>query len=190
MGIVKVDFDFRIQTFVILAVITLCTGCGKSPTNVPASNSAPGLLDAPDLIYEDPARKEVEEIFESFESYTGAEYRNLPRRDRYLIDVVWFETDVTQGGLDLYFYNPAGDHALDCLEALTAIGAHESASLLREACNLFPEGRPSPDRDQRRLQLNEITGGYDMIDDYIDGSIEQELFRLLLEYYEHTDSIE
>jgi hypothetical protein len=114
------------------------------------------------------------------------DYRDLPRRDRYLWDVSWFETEVMNGGVDQYFYNSAGDHAHECLEALNAIGAEQSHTLLKRACDFFPEGRPSANRGVRQKQLKELARPKH-IDDLIDGEIEVDLYQHILDYYHKAD---
>jgi hypothetical protein len=44
------------------------------------------------------------------------------------------------GGLDVFYYNSAGDEAVPTVDALEAVGATQAASTLREA-KLFVSGR-------------------------------------------------
>ncbi len=141
----------------------------------------------PKLPFEHPAAKEVKRIFLTLEVYSENDYRNLPRRDRHVWDVSWFETEVMNGGIDQYLYNSAGDHAAECLEALEAIGAKRSFGLLKRICDLFPEGQASPNREDRQKQLRQLVGETGQIDDLIEGEIEYELYQLMLDYYRKTD---
>lgn len=136
--------------------------------------------------FEHPAAKEAGELFLKLEVYSEEDYRKLPPRDRYLWDVTWFETEVMNGGVDQYLQNDTGDHIDECLEALQAIGAKKSHSLLTQACSLFPERRPSANRELRQKQLRELTGEKN-IDDLIQGEIETDLFQLMLNYYHKVD---
>ncbi len=136
--------------------------------------------------FQHPAAEEARQLFLTLEVYSEEDYRKLPRRDRYLWDVSWFETEVMNGGVDQYFYNSAGDHAGECLEALQAIGAKKSHSLLSQACDLFPQRRPSANRDTRQKQLRDLVGAKH-IDDLIQGEIEVDLYQHLLDYYHKAD---
>lgn len=161
-----------------LIVFLIVTGCDR----VPMQNSAP------EFPFEHAASEKVRRIFLRIEVYSEEDYRQLARRDRYVYDIRWLETEVMNGGIDQYFYNSAGDHAVGCLEALNAIGAKGSYSLLKNACDLFPDGQPSADRAVRQQQLREITGEDRDIDDLIkDGEIEVELYQLLLDNWNNSD---
>lgn len=174
-------FLLRVQLALLLASMCLFLGCNEPPNSVPMSDPDPKFP------FEHPDAKEANRIFLTLEVYSENDYRNLPRRDRCLWDVSWFETEVMNGGVDQYFYNSAGDHAAECLEALEAINAKGSSGLLKLACDLFPEGRPSPNREDRQEQLRQIVGDSGHIDDLIEGEIEYELYQLMLGYYRRTD---
>lgn len=71
---------------------------------------------------------------------------------------VWaLEGEVTNGGLDQYFFNSSGDRARQALEGLDLIGAASTAAILRRACALFGEAGPSPDREARWNQMDRWT---------------------------------
>jgi hypothetical protein len=136
--------------------------------------------------FQHPAAAEANRIFLTLEVHSEEDYRKLPRRDRYLWDVSWFEAEVMNGGVDQYFFNSAGDHAKDCLEALNGIGAEQSHTLLKRACDLFPEGCPSETHEVRRKQLRALVGT-NHIDDLVDGEIEVDLYQRMLDYYHKAD---
>ena len=115
-----------------------------------------------------------------------ADYRQLPRRDRYVWDVHWFEDEVMNGGIDQFLYNDTGDHAEETLEALDAIGAKQSAKFLRNALNLFPNHRANMDQIARRKQLAVIRRGQNL-DDQVTGQIEVDLYQFLLDYWKKAD---
>jgi len=136
--------------------------------------------------FQHPAAGEAGHIFHALAVYTEAAYRALPQRDRYLYDVVWFENEVMNGGVDQYLYNSGGDHAAECLEALAAIGAMESYDLLSQACRLFPDAMPSANWTVRREQRQKIAGE-NYVDDLISGEIEPDLYQRLMSYYRKAD---
>jgi Domain of unknown function (DUF4375) len=161
---------------ILFALLSVSPGCDRS--------QAPDQ--APQFAFQHPAAKEVKRLFLTLDVQSEADYRQLPRRDRYLWDVSRFEAEVMNGGVNQYFFNPAGDHAAGCLEALTGIGAKRSHGLLKHACDLFPAGRPSADRSVRQQQLLAMSGGKH-VDDLISGEIEVDLYQHMLNYYKSAD---
>jgi hypothetical protein len=136
--------------------------------------------------FEHPAAKQAKQLFLTLKVYSDDDYRRLARRDRYLWDIEWFEAEIMNGGMDQYFSNSAGDHIAECLEALDAIGARLSYQLLKKACSLFPAGRPSPTREIRQKQLRDVSGEK-YLDDLIQGRIELDLYRRMMDYYQNAD---
>jgi hypothetical protein len=68
----------------------------------------------------------------------------------------FFDAEVRNGGFDQFFFNSQGNHAAGTLDALRDIGALKARALLQKAMALFgPEG-PSPDRDLRWDQMDDI----------------------------------
>jgi hypothetical protein len=63
------------------------------------------------------------------------------------------EAEVNNGGFDQYFFNSSGRNAAGTLEALRAIGAQQTADIVRGACAKFSGGMPPVDRDERQAQL-------------------------------------
>ena len=121
---------------------------------------------------------------------TWDRFRELPRRDRYLWHVRWFDVEVTNGGFAQYFYNSAGDHWMECLEALKAIGATRSAELLRQFCDLFPLKHPSKSQEIRRKELLQLNGGIDL-EDLVQPTItlDADISQKLLQYYKNADPL-
>ena len=66
------------------------------------------------------------------------------------------EMEVNNGGFHQYYWNSAGDHALETVHALRALGAHHTESLLVGANALFGEEGPSADRNHRWRQLDSL----------------------------------
>lgn len=67
------------------------------------------------------------------------------------------EVEINNGGFDQYFYNSPGGDAHIALEALTLIGAHHTAAILKDAMARFPGGAPAIERNARQAQLAEIS---------------------------------
>lgn len=70
---------------------------------------------------------------------------------------VWMlETEVNNGGFDQYYFNSAGDLAIQTVEALKAIGALNTAFLLAAANAEFPGAVPPVDRTERQEVLDQV----------------------------------
>ncbi|HET9408669.1 MAG TPA: DUF4375 domain-containing protein [Candidatus Sulfotelmatobacter sp.] len=67
------------------------------------------------------------------------------------------EMEVNNGGFDPFFYNSAGDDTADIIQALDAVGAANTADILRRAAARFPGGMPPKDRYERQNILLEIS---------------------------------
>ncbi len=90
--------------------------------------------------------------------------RELTRRERYLWEVQTLDTYCDNGGLDSYI-RYAGDRLTDCMEALSAIGAMGTYQLLRQVCDLFPDGLPAKDESERWDQMESILGDKECLED-------------------------
>jgi len=73
--------------------------------------------------------------------------------------VMWLEASVDNGGFAAYFFSAYGDFASETLAALSRIGAHDVASVLREAIALFGPTGPSRDPIARNEQLEHLGPG-------------------------------
>ena len=68
------------------------------------------------------------------------------------------EVEVNNGGFDQFFFSSAGNRTRETIEALSAIGAHHTASIVRNAAAKFPGGLPPEDRFTRqRLLLDRVS---------------------------------
>ena len=75
---------------------------------------------------------------------------------RALVEALKAEVD--NGGFDQFFFNSAGDRTGETIEALSAIGAHHTASIFRRAAAKFPGGLPPEDLFTRqRLLLDRVS---------------------------------
>src|SRR5204863_8910682 len=60
------------------------------------------------------------------------------------------------GGLHQFFFNDAGKLAPDALRGLEMVGAPATASILRRAMSVFPDGIVPPEQADRREFLCEV----------------------------------
>jgi len=71
--------------------------------------------------------------------------------------VVWeLESQVNNGGFDQFFYNSAGDVVAHAAGFLEEIGAAQMARIVRSAASVFGPAGPALDREQRRVQLDDL----------------------------------
>jgi hypothetical protein len=89
------------------------------------------------------------------------------------------ESQVNNGGFQLFFYNYSGDFSLETLVALETIGATKTTEMLRKAIQLFPAPGVAMDTQMRRGIL-----------DKIDKSILEQWYHLDDEYFQCEDNIE
>jgi hypothetical protein len=92
---------------------------------------------------------------------------------------IWgLEKEINNGGLYQYFFNPSGDHAQHAPEALAAIGARRTMTILQSANAIFPDGGPSADRVRRQEQLDSLSD-----------EAAEELDRLDEEFFRYPDDL-
>ena len=84
-------------------------------------------------------------------------FASLTQKEQVFFCVWSIEAEVNNGGFNQYFFNSAGDHASETVEALRAIGAEHTASLLERAIAVFGAGGPSSERDRRQDQLERLS---------------------------------
>lgn len=128
--------------------------------DVLASSGGPGTpverapKERPPLNLDNPDLAEVGRFV--FERDDRLGYNNLSWPEKVFICVRDVECEINNGGFDQYYFNSSGNHALDAVPSLEAIGAKHTSSLLRDANALFGESGPSPDRLARQEQLDAL----------------------------------
>jgi hypothetical protein len=65
-----------------------------------------------------------------FDRYWKLGYAELTQPERVFLCIWGLEGEVNNGGFDQYYFNTAGDHALDVVKSLQAIGAGEEKGTL------------------------------------------------------------
>ena len=84
-------------------------------------------------------------------------YEALTNIERDIYHTWDLETEVNNGGFDQYFFNSAGDHALDTLISLETIGLVETKKLLEQAIAAAFHDHPQSNRQKRWKQLDALT---------------------------------
>jgi hypothetical protein len=82
----------------------------------------------------------------------------LTPAERVVVLVSRANFEIELGGLDVFFYNSAGEEAVPTVAALEAVGATRAAAALRAANVLFPGGSPPRDREERFAGLEIVRG--------------------------------
>ncbi len=109
----------------------------------------------------------------------GLDSLSLKEKIVELVSTLDYET--TQGGLYSYYYNTSGSQAIEVIEALNAIGAKKAANIMKEINELFRNGMPPKNHEERRKELHGLVQPleeyteklynsvelFDLIDDYI-----------------------
>jgi len=104
-----------------------------------------------------------------------------------LVNTVHFE--VVMGGLSQFYYNSAGNQAVETVPALEAVGAFKSAEALRGANALFPGGAPSPDRGVRYDGLQALVDS-GLLNPLTTSFYEEDQFDYLCSYIDaHADEL-
>lgn len=104
----------------------------------------------------DDLRPEVDQAFGRLAEAGEGGLSRLSERDQTIITVWAAVGEVGNGGFEQFYYNTSGDWAVETVEALERIGADAAARIVRSLNDEFPNGRPSPDRDERQDQMDAL----------------------------------
>lgn len=149
------------------AAWSLLAGCGERP----AQSQEKAVADAfgePDL--------DVNRLI--FERYEKRGFEGLTEAERTAHCVWWLEAEVNNGGFDQFYFNSAGDHAVETVAALERIGARHTAGIVTRANAAFRDGRPPRERAARQKQLLALSK-----------VAKEELGELDDEFYEYRDDL-
>src|SRR5690348_11325405 len=82
--------------------------------------------------------------------------RNLSEVDATVFWIMYFDSQLTNGGIVQWFRNPTGAFTHETLAALDAVGAVETAGIVRELHDMFSGEGVSQDYDERRRQFDDL----------------------------------
>ena len=105
-------------------------------------------------------------------------YDALSENERIIKQIWLLESEVTNGGFDQYFFNSAGNNALETVDTLRRVGSKETLALLIQAIEAFGPNPPSSDRETRWAQM-----------DMLPEAASEEWGRLDGEFYNYTESL-
>ncbi|HZA79788.1 MAG TPA: DUF4375 domain-containing protein [Acidimicrobiales bacterium] len=107
-----------------------------------------------------------------YERLARADPSRLTTPERMLVAFGGVREAVNNGGFDQYFFNSAGDLAMEAVEASVRAGELELADLLRRALAVLGDGVYSNDRDARQRAFVGV------IDPEAFQGLDEEFFRL------------
>lgn len=90
------------------------------------------------------------------ERYFEEGERILDEHQLTILSIWLLEADVNNGGFDQYYWNSAGDLAIEAEQSLRKIGAHKVASIVSAANANFKDGKPSKNRELRQSELEKL----------------------------------
>jgi hypothetical protein len=83
-------------------------------------------------------------------------FEKLNDSERVVSLVSYFHYELEMGGIDGFYYNSAGDYAVETVWALEQIGATHAAKVLKRINALFSGGVPSKDQGTRQEDLERL----------------------------------
>jgi len=84
-------------------------------------------------------------------------FEKLNDSERVVSLVSYFQYELEFGGIDGFYYNSAGDYAVETVWALEQIGAIHAAKVLKRINALFPGGVPAKDQGTRQEDLERLS---------------------------------
>lgn len=106
-------------------------------------------------------------------------YDSLSADERIWFTIQSLISAVDNGGIISHYYNYGADHNAETMADLNTLGFPHVADLLKEVNNLFPDGQPSLDIDERNEIISDWPEEYDAL-----------LTRINQKFYEVEDQLE
>lgn len=83
----------------------------------------------------------------------GNNLNNLNSKEKNIYLVMEYEIEMSDGGFEQFFYSDVSNYVEDVYHALLVLNAQESANLLKEAIELFPNGHIPFEQGEREKLL-------------------------------------
>ena len=167
----------------------LSSGVSRTTPIAESDTMTTDLRASPDILAErDPGKlawRAIEPVWRatSISDEPEAIDRQLARLtdgQRGLFAIHWCISEVSNGGFDQFFSNPAGNLAQEVREGFVRIGNEVFASIMDQVMAPFPEERPARRRAERLLQLRRMRGpdtarvpGFSPYDDVFLGMLDE-----------------
>ena len=111
----------------------------------------------------------IEPVWWTGNIYDGVENYNrslapFSRQQRHVYAIMWYRSEVDNGGHDQFFHNSTGIVWQDALNGFRSMNALDFAAVLESAVSRFPD-IPSFDHGTRQHQLDSLTTSFSQDDD-------------------------
>jgi Domain of unknown function (DUF4375) len=110
-----------------------------------------------------------------FDKYEEKGYLSFSSDERIWFNVRGLIDAIENGGLISFYYNYAADYLDDTLEDLKKLDAIDVINLLQKVNDLFPNGNPPKDIDERNEVIDSWDGQYDDLFEELDNRFYEEL---------------
>lgn len=101
-------------------------------------------------------------IYDGMDDYESS-LSSFSKPQRLVLAVIWYRSEVNNGGHDQFFYNSTGIVWRDALEAFQTIGLDQFARVLSASADRFSRP-PSLDREERNEQMEADEPEFDDLD--------------------------
>lgn len=158
--------------FVLLVAVVAIASCQQADkdqdTMSPVVWENKRLVVDDALIDKDDVHSVVDPVWWTANIYDGVEayersLSSFSKPQRLVFAIVWYRSEVNNGGHDQFYYNSTGIVWRDALEAFQALGLDSFAEILNESASRFTSP-PSLDRDTRNNQLDADEPQFDDLD--------------------------
>jgi hypothetical protein len=102
-------------------------------------------------------------IYDGVENYNRS-LSQFSTPQRHVFAIMWYRTEVDNGGHDQFFFNSTGIVWQDALNGFRSMNARDFAAVLESAVARFPD-MPSFDRETRQHQMDALAGDFEEKDD-------------------------
>lgn len=164
--------SFRFFKVLALMFLFMCTSCqpdGEGKDVVSAANTETRHVVVDDEIiangdvYEiiDPVWWTVN-IYDGVDAYESS-LSAFSKPQRLVSAVIWYQSEVNNGGHDQFYYNSTGIVWRDALEAFRTVGLRRFEKVLSDSADRFSRP-PSLGRDERNEQMDSDAPEFDDLD--------------------------
>lgn len=124
-------------------------------------------------------------IYDGVETYNRS-LSQFSRPQRHVFAIMWYRSEVDNGGHDQFFFNSTGIVWQDALNGFRSMNAHDFAAVLESAVSRFPD-TPSFDHATRQHQMDALTSDFAQDDDrFYDLDNGSRIDELLTDYIRHN----
>ena len=160
----------RINIFLSITLFSLfATGCGTSADKPTTENNKVNRSNLDSLMATSDKTKIIISIDDDISAVWDEDSLNRfteAQKDFHYIQEL--EREINNGGFNQYFFNSSGNYAHETLIALKAIGANNTAKMLQNAINEFPDHLVPKDWEKRQKIVTRIEAKANPVWDKLD----------------------